>query len=395
MLRAGRFAERYDSLPLGSAQRAAGRQLLTEGPHIVTGGLGRIGLVLGSHLAGLGAHTVLTSRRGDSPGEPPGAVNIEVRQLDLTNVASIEALLSDLARRHGRLGGIFHAAGRAALADIRDTTSAFLEAELEPKVLGSINLKKAILRIWADRRIAPSFVMTFSSLAAVLGGLGMAAYASSNRVMDALAAGFTAPAGGDAARPAVPWISVRWDDWDFDYGEQQSGAYARTRANLAMTPGEGLAAIEAILGEPSLRNVLVSATLLEPRLQRWVNRTPRAETADAGMTVTASPSSDGNGSTNLSQHERRVREAYVKVLGANSAGLDDNFFDLGGDSLLAAEVIVELNQNIRGGALRITDVFDHPTIRKLAERLESSGQPELAGPGAHTLDPGSHGAARA
>ena len=82
-----------------------------------------------------------------------------------------------------------------------------------------------------------------------------------------------------------------------------------------------------------------------------------------------------------------MREAYAKVLGPADPGLDSNFFDLGGDSLLAAQIVLELDRNRRRGALRITDVFDHPTIRSLAARLELSSQSgEPDGPHFDTFD---------
>ena len=100
--------------------------------------------------------------------------------------------------------------------------------------------------------------MLFSSLAATLSGLGLGAYAAANRYLDALVA-------MTPERAAVPLISVAWDDWDFEYGGQQQAAYARTRSRLSIAP-EGIAAIEAILGEPCLDRVLVAATPLEQRL---------------------------------------------------------------------------------------------------------------------------------
>ena len=67
-----------------------------------------------------------------------------------------------------------------------------------------------------------------------------------------------------------------------------------------------------------------------------------------------------------------MRKAYAKVLGADKAGLDDNFFDLGGDSLLAVQIILELGRGLASAAsLRVTDVFDYPTVRRLAARFKS------------------------
>jgi amino acid adenylation domain-containing protein len=363
MLRAGRFVERFDPLSLGDAEREAGRRRLAEGPHIVTGGLGRIGLALARHLTEIGAAVVLTSRRPAI--EPVSAAQglIEVRRLNLASRQETESLLLDVARRYGRLGGIFHAAGLARLAGLCDISPDLLSAELEPKVSGTINLEKAIRQIRGDLHIEPSFVMTFSSLASVLGGLGMAAYASANRIMDALAAATSAPG-------RTPWISVRWDDWDFDYGEQQVGAYAQTRARFSISPEEALGAIEAILGEETLRDVLVSATPLQPRLDRWVNgREPFAVQPPEKPNGAGDP----DARRGSSPAEDRVRAAYAKVLGAEKACLDDNFFDLGGDSLLATQIVLELGRYPGGTAgLRVTDVFDHPTIRGLAAKLAPS-----------------------
>lgn len=384
------WVERFDQLTLGDAQRAAGRMSLVSGPHIITGGLGRIGLTLAAHLAGLGADVVLVSRQHMPPrgewasraaedsAEPAlrskllallaadnGTGRIHVVSADVTDSAAMNAILRDCDHQFGTIGGIFHAAGLARLEDLADVTPASLDAELAPKVAGTVALAAAIGTHCRDpgTRSAPRFVLLFSSLAATLGGLGLGAYAAANRYLDAFAA-------AEPERDGVPWLSVAWDDWDFDYGDKQQAAYAVTRKGLAITPDEGLAAIEAVLGEPGLNRVLVSATPLAPRLEAWVHRygnsaaAPDARsTGDAGR-PTSSPH------TAYSPHEARVAAAYAAVLGARSAGLDDDFFDLGGDSLLATEIVLALGRDGHAQVrLRIADVFDHSTIRALARHI--------------------------
>jgi hypothetical protein len=49
-------------------------------------------------------------------------------------------------------------------------------------------------------------------------------------------------------------------------------------------------------------------------------------------------------------------------------GLDDNFFDLGGDSLLLVAVHSNL-QKILQTEISLTDLFEFATIRKLAQHL--------------------------
>ena len=67
--------------------------------------------------------------------------------------------------------------------------------------------------------------------------------------------------------------------------------------------------------------------------------------------------------------ERVIAEAWREVLGVNAVGLDDNFFDLGGHSLLLVRLHVRLEET-QGGGTSIVDLFRYPTIRAFARFLE-------------------------
>jgi hypothetical protein len=54
------------------------------------------------------------------------------------------------------------------------------------------------------------------------------------------------------------------------------------------------------------------------------------------------------------------------------AGLDDNFFDLGGDSLLLLAVHANLQKALQL-EIPITDLFEFATIRTLAAHLSKAG----------------------
>ena len=59
---------------------------------------------------------------------------------------------------------------------------------------------------------------------------------------------------------------------------------------------------------------------------------------------------------------------YAQVLGLERVGVDDSFFDLGGDSLSAMRVIAAINTGLDSG-LAVRAVFDAPTVAQLATRL--------------------------
>jgi natural product biosynthesis luciferase-like monooxygenase protein len=66
--------------------------------------------------------------------------------------------------------------------------------------------------------------------------------------------------------------------------------------------------------------------------------------------------------------QRRVAEIWKAVLRTDTVGVDDNFFDLGGHSLLVVQMAGRLGDEL-GRPLPITDVFRFPTIRRLAGHL--------------------------
>ena len=72
---------------------------------------------------------------------------------------------------------------------------------------------------------------------------------------------------------------------------------------------------------------------------------------------------------------------YAQVLGLDRVGVDDSFFDLGGDSLSAMRVIAAINTG-SGCRLAVRTLFEAPTVAQLAPRIGGEGgrrQPLVAG----------------
>jgi amino acid adenylation domain-containing protein len=66
--------------------------------------------------------------------------------------------------------------------------------------------------------------------------------------------------------------------------------------------------------------------------------------------------------------ERRIADIWSSSLHQPRIGRDDNFFDLGGTSLLLTQVHERMQRDL-GRELPITLIFEHPTIRALADHL--------------------------
>ncbi|MGW6732778.1 amino acid adenylation domain-containing protein [Streptomyces sp. NPDC055013] len=67
--------------------------------------------------------------------------------------------------------------------------------------------------------------------------------------------------------------------------------------------------------------------------------------------------------------EHALVQTWQELLGVPDAGIDDDFFDSGGDSFKA----VTLARRVGHGRLSVVDVFTYPTPRQLAARLRAAG----------------------
>jgi acyl-CoA synthetase (AMP-forming)/AMP-acid ligase II len=72
--------------------------------------------------------------------------------------------------------------------------------------------------------------------------------------------------------------------------------------------------------------------------------------------------------------ERAVADIWREVLGREQVGVDDNFFDLGGHSLLLARVHRQIVRRLETD-VTIIDLFQHPTVASLAERIGRAEAP--------------------
>lgn len=87
----------------------------------------------------------------------------------------------------------------------------------------------------------------------------------------------------------------------------------------------------------------------------------------AGAAVKAPPRTDA---------ERRLAAIWCDVLGAAEVGVHDNFFDIGGDSLLSIQVVSRARRV--GLEFTVRELFKHQTVAELAASLGGGAKPEAA-----------------
>ena len=282
---------------------------------------------------------------------------------------------TEAERRFGRIDGVIHAAGVTrgrTFAPLLELGLEECREQLRAKAVGASVLEE-LLR---DRE--PDFVVLMSSLSAVLGGLTMGAYAAANLFLDGLAQ--RKRQAGDRA-----WTSINWDAWQprDQASRPPSGAGL---AALALTPAEGMAALERVLSARPTSQVVVSTADLQARIDRWVKLASR----DAEPQPERRPSPSHHARPALAtpyeaprgETERAIADTWATLLGIAKVGAHDDFFDLGGHSLLATQIVSRLRES-HGVEVSLRAFFEAPTVAGLAgtiERLRAAREEPTAPP---------------
>ncbi|MDB4947621.1 MAG: amino acid adenylation protein, partial [Gemmatimonadetes bacterium] len=108
----------------------------------------------------------------------------------------------------------------------------------------------------------------------------------------------------------------------------------------------------------------------------WLERLPLSPTGKidrAALPAPEAPRVDAEAEDARPQSDlaRAIAGVWAEVLGLEKVGLRSNFFDLGGHSLLALRAQHRLSE-VLGRDVSVIDVFRHPTVESLAEKLRGA-----------------------
>jgi acyl transferase domain-containing protein/acyl carrier protein len=405
----GRWIPFYAPVAADPRPEGARVSLRDGGVYLVTGGLGQLGLSLARPLAQRGARLVLTSRTGLPPregwdawvaehGEADAAsrrirgvqalealgATVRVEAVDVTDAGALRALVDDVRAAWGGLHGVVHAAGAPAGGLIQARTPERLAAALAPRVGGALALHAATAGLSLD------FVLLCSSLHSVYGGLGTADLSAASAFLDAFAAW--------SGRDGRFVVAADWDGWASRRAAKDAPARGaaegegslverilRAAAEEGISAEEGGEALVRILQHGLGPRVAVCTRDLPATIEQARGITRKDVEAalrgrepagvlhprPAGTTPYVEPRSD---------LEHTLAGMYGRTLGIQGIGADDDFFEMGGDSLLATQLLSALHEQFHV-EVPLRDLFEATTPARLAvvivERQAASVDDEL------------------
>lgn len=346
--------------------------LRRQGVYLITGGMGGIGLIIADHLVrNWQAKLVLVGRselprRNSWPDliaqenhplnsqlsalmELESHGEVLVLRADITDHRQLEAAISQAENEFGAINGVIHAAGTAGGGMIASKTSAAVDKVFAAKIRGTCNLISAL-----ERR-NPDFLLLCSSMTAIAGGFGQVDYCAANCFLDAIA----------SSRRYAFVTSVNWDVW------RNTGMAAAQNLpeEIGIDPALGGQLLEHVLAT-ELPQIAVSAVEISRQfhpifeLADRLSNKPAEHRCKKERPLIQTPYMPPTDELSMC-----LVEQWSDFLGIKPIGINDNLFELGGDSLLAIQLLAKVRATY-GVDIHPGDLFKTPTIAVLSELIE-------------------------
>lgn len=332
--------------------------LRRNGTYLLVGGTGPVGLELATWLVTEHVANVAILGRRDLAQLPPHVVSklaglgerASYFPADVTVLDSLTCAWDAVVAAFGPIHGVVHAAGETTTASpVPGPWAAVGDLHMPAKGIGTDQLAAVV----AARK--PSFVLGLSCLSVLLGGEGLAGHAAANAYLESSFARLN-------RRSPTVWAALRLDGWEAQRTESSTGS--------ALTAADAPALFDRAFRLLPLGTSTVSVTPLRGRM---ADSEPRSACAPAESFAHPRPPMAAPYRPAVSKLEATIISHLEGLLNTEGIGVDDDFFDLGWNSLLATSLAsrlaahfeIDVNPHI---------VFDASTAAQLATALRTLNQ---------------------
>jgi acyl transferase domain-containing protein/SAM-dependent methyltransferase len=294
-----------------------------------------------------------------------------VARADVCDETRMREVVAEAERRFGPIDGIFHAAGVAGGGLLPSRTATAVESELRAKVDGT----RVLDRIFAGKDL--DFMLLWSSIASICGGVGQSTYAAASAFLDSYAHSRKDDAGRLTC--AIDWPLWAGVGTAIEVQRRHRELTARGDREDAITVATALDAVRRVLSGARLSQLIVSPIDVHELIERFDQLD--ADAPAPGLREAAArhprPRLMVDYAEPRGELEERLARAWADALGIDRVGRDDSFFDLGGDSLMGLKLVSRIRKEERVD-VRIAVLFERPTISRLADLIREARSEKAA-----------------
>jgi phthiocerol/phenolphthiocerol synthesis type-I polyketide synthase E len=370
-----RFVQAFEAARIGNAPENA---LRTGGVYLITGASTPAGQHLAEHLAnGVQAKLVLVARPA-SDGVSQTIPYVEALQAggteliyfaaDVADEAQMQGVIAQAEERFGDIHGVIHTEENMGHGLIQLKTREMVEQVFLPKVKGTLVLASLLQQKELD------FFVLSSRMLSITGGFGQVDSVAANSFLDAFA-------HSRFALDGTFTTAIDWGLWKFDtYAAPENtlpeveAQFKLLKEQYGITEGEFFDVFGHVISG-GLPQVIVSAQQFEAVLDEL-----HALSATASMPSGVKREFDENrpyvAPTN--DVEQKLAELWQELFGVEQVSIHDNFFDLGGNSLLGVQLVSRIRSTF-DIELPMSALFESASVAELSKVIADNqlGEEEL------------------
>jgi amino acid adenylation domain-containing protein len=198
-----------------------------------------------------------------------------------------------------------------------------------------------------------------SSLNSVVGAAEQADYAAANAFLDSFAR-------RNFFRSRCFTLSINWDVWDWEAPDKGTSP-AGVSAHAGIKPEEAVEVLRRLLrAKPGPQAIISTRDLALVARRKKLDTAEEAASATGRVYARTNLDRPIDPPTNAT--EALLVPIWTEVLGVSPIGIRDDFFDLGGDSLIGLRMTSRLQD--LGIHVSIEQLFRHRTVQELAVDIE-------------------------
>ncbi len=366
-----------------------------DGVCLITGGTGALGLELAGFIANVWKMPVCLVGHSPLPpqnqweeilkdgGDPKlcrrlsklqellaEGADITLCTADCCDLKEMSRVVEQTKEVYGRIAGVFHLAGVAGDGFLYQKPDEQLHRVLRPKMLGTMTLHEAL------KGQRPDCFVMFSSMQTAMGGAGQGDYTAANTFMNTYA--------DYLRRQGVAAYAICWPAWSEVGMAADYRVEAATMLFAPLATRQAMAALDSILSQDVATLIpgrieaqfllRVGEENLPFALSKRLSANLRAYGKKSSAPEERSPHNTENlqilGKEVFTDTELRVAHVYAAVLNLDEIDIYAGFNSLGGNSIIATDLIDVLNGEF-DNVLNVSDIFSYPSVEEMAAHIDT------------------------
>lgn len=366
--------------------------------YIITGGTGGLGLEIAKYLAGRAKVNLALINRSILPDRSQWDrilsedtdrklchkiksllliesqdAKIECFSADVSKLDDMRKVVEDIHKKYGRISGVIHGAGVAGDGYIMRKDEKVFKDVIAPKVFGTWILDEL------TREDHPDFFVMFSSITTLFGGNGQGDYTAANSFLDS----FSSYRNGQGLNT----VSINWPAWKevgmaADYNAADNMLiFKPIKTKKAIKAFEGALDSDysrvipgeinySVISEMEKGGMFSISSQIKSDMQKHQSTSKMQKGTVKVKSDVQNITLKGKSEEEYTEVENKLGRVWGQTLSIPVIDVYDNFYDMGGDSILATHLLKAIEQ-VYPEVIDISDIFSYPTVVQMAEYIES------------------------